>query len=64
MTKAQKAGGTLELSTVSGGRLWVMAHGDLLLLKDEKGMTAQITTPDVYQSNGVIHVIDTVVMAK
>jgi uncharacterized surface protein with fasciclin (FAS1) repeats len=64
MKKAQKAGGTLELSTVSGGRLWVMAHGDMLMLKDEKGMTAQITTPDVYQSNGVIHVIDTVVMAK
>jgi uncharacterized surface protein with fasciclin (FAS1) repeats len=37
------------------GKLW---------LKDAKGMTASITIPDVYQSNGVIHVIDTVVMAK
>jgi uncharacterized surface protein with fasciclin (FAS1) repeats len=37
------------------GKLW---------LKDGKGMTASITIPDVYQSNGVIHVIDTVVMAK
>jgi uncharacterized surface protein with fasciclin (FAS1) repeats len=62
--KADKAGGTAELETVSGGKLWVMAHGDMLMLKDEKGMTAQVTTPDVYQSNGVIHVIDTVVMAK
>ena len=31
---------------------------------DEKGMMATITTPDVYQSNGVIHVVDDVVMAK
>ena len=37
------------------GKLW---------LKDGKGMHAAITTADIYQSNGVIHVIDTVVMAK
>jgi uncharacterized surface protein with fasciclin (FAS1) repeats len=35
-----------------------------LWLKDEKGNVAQITISDVYQSNGVIHVIDTVVMPK
>ena len=35
-----------------------------LSLKDEKGVVAKITTADVTQSNGVIHVIDTVVMAK
>jgi uncharacterized surface protein with fasciclin (FAS1) repeats len=35
-----------------------------LWLNDGKGMTASITIPDVYQSNGVIHVLDTVVMAK
>jgi len=34
------------------------------MLKDERDMTAQVTTPDVYQSNGVIHVIDSVVMAR
>jgi uncharacterized surface protein with fasciclin (FAS1) repeats len=64
MKKAEKAGGTVELDTVSGGKLWVMVHGGALMLKDEKGMTAQVTTPDVYQSNGVIHVIDSVVMAR
>ena len=49
---------------MSGGKLWVMVHDKMLMLKDEKGMMATVTTPDVYQSNGVIHVVDTVVMAK
>ncbi len=47
---------------MSGGKLWVMING--WTLKDEQGMTAKITIPDVNQSNGVIHVIDTVVMGK
>jgi uncharacterized surface protein with fasciclin (FAS1) repeats len=64
MQQAKKTGGTAVLDTVSGGKLWVMDHDHMLMLKDEKGMTAEITTPDVYQSNGVIHVIDSVVMAK
>ena len=64
MHLAKKHGGTAELDTVSGGKLWVMVHDKMLMLKDEKGMMATVTTPDVYQSNGVIHVIDTVVMAK
>ena len=54
--------GKLELSTVSGDKLWVVVKDGKLRLRDEKGNTAGITIPDVYQSNGVIHVINTVVM--
>jgi uncharacterized surface protein with fasciclin (FAS1) repeats len=35
-----------------------------LIVKDEKGGVANISTYDVYQSNGVIHVIDNVLMPK
>jgi len=60
-----KGNGSAELKTVAGGKLWVMANGDSnLMLKDEKGNWANIPTYDVYQSNGVIHVIDTVMMPK
>jgi uncharacterized surface protein with fasciclin (FAS1) repeats len=55
--------GTAELTTVEGGKLWASLHdGKHIMLKDEKGGTALVTIPDVFQSNGVIHVIDTVVM--
>jgi uncharacterized surface protein with fasciclin (FAS1) repeats len=58
-----KAGnGTAELKTVAGGKLWVMMKGEHLWLKDEKGGMAEITIRDVYQSNGVIQVIDHVLM--
>jgi uncharacterized surface protein with fasciclin (FAS1) repeats len=60
-----KAGnGTAELTTVQGGKLWVMMKGKKIVLKDEKGGMATVTIKDVYQSNGVIHVIDTVVMPR
>lgn len=60
-----KAGnGTAELMTVNGGKLWVMMKGNKVMLKDEKGGMSTVTIKDVYQSNGVIHVIDTVVMPK
>ena len=64
MSAAKKHGGTVELKTVAGGPLWVKLDGMTLSLQDGKGGKANITTADVYQSNGVIHVIDTVVMAK
>src|ERR1700753_2229517 len=50
--------GTAQLTTVQGGRLWVMMKGKDLVLKDENGGMAKITIKDVYQSNGVIQVID------
>ena len=62
--KAIKRGhGTAELKTVSGGKLWAMMNGPMnVVLKDEKGNVANISTYDVRQSNGVIHVIDRVLM--
>lgn len=56
--------GTYELTTVAGGKLWIMQNGTALMLKDEKGGMANITIKDVYQSNGVIHVIDNVLMPQ
>lgn len=54
--------GKAELKTVSGGKLWVMEHGGKFTLKDEKGGMATITIANVYQSNGIIQVIDSVLM--
>ncbi len=64
LKKQIKAGnGTATLTTVEGGNLWAsLQDGSHILLKDEKGGTALVTIPNVFQSNGVIHVIDSVVM--
>ncbi|RZK67264.1 MAG: fasciclin domain-containing protein, partial [Pedobacter sp.] len=56
--------GTAEIKTVAGGRLWVMMEGKKVVLKDEAGNKAYVTIADVDQSNGVIHVIDHVLMPK
>lgn len=64
MNWIKKGNGTAELTTVEGGKLWVMQNADGLWVKDEKGNTAKVTIKDVYQSNGVIHVIDTVLMPE
>lgn len=62
---AIKAGsGKAELTTVQGGKLWAWMDGKKLVLKDEKGGTSTVTIADVFQSNGVIHVVDTVLMPK
>lgn len=62
LAKMIKSGKT-ELSTVSGGKLWIMMNGDRnISLKDEKGNVANISVYDIYQSNGVIHSIDTVLL--
>jgi uncharacterized surface protein with fasciclin (FAS1) repeats len=62
MKGVKKGNGKAELTTVQGQKLWVMQKGNDLLVKDNKGNTALITTKDVYQSNGVIHVVDHVLM--
>lgn len=64
MEKIKEGNGAAELTTVAGGKLWVMMKGKHLWLKDEKGGMAEVTIKDVYQSNGVIHVINHVVMPK
>ncbi|MES2629743.1 MAG: fasciclin domain-containing protein [Bacteroidota bacterium] len=62
---AIKAGnGKATLTTVEGGKLTASMDGAKLKLTDEKGGTSYVTIKDVYQSNGVIHVVDTVVMPK
>ena len=63
LEKQIKAGhGQAELTTVSGGVLTVMMQGKNIVLKDEKGDISTITIQNVFQSNGVIHVVDTVVL--
>ena len=65
VAKAIKAGnGRAEMKTVQGGTLVAMMSGKDVVLKDEKGNTSKITIMDVNQSNGVIHVIDGVVIPK
>lgn len=65
LAKRIKTGnGKTELATVSGGKLWASMDGDKIKIWDEKGGAATVTTKDVYQSNGVIHVIDNVAMHK
>ncbi len=62
---AIKAGnGKAELTTVEGGKLWAWMDGKKLVLKDEKGGMSTVTIADVNQKNGVIHVVDTVLMPK
>ena len=63
LSKAIKDGhGKAELNTVSGGKLWASMMGKDIVLTDEKGDTAKVTISNVFQSNGVIHVIDTVLL--
>jgi uncharacterized surface protein with fasciclin (FAS1) repeats len=62
MKLIEKGGGTASLKTVSGGTLMAMMSGGSIVLRDEKGNTSNVSIADVRQSNGVIHVIDTVVM--
>jgi len=57
-----KGKGKAQLKTVSGGILWAMMDGSNIVLRDEKGGTSTVTTADVYQSNGVIHVVNMVLM--
>lgn len=63
LRKQIKAGnGQAELKTVSGGTLTVTMQDKNIVLKDEKGGVSTITIPNVFQANGVIHVVDTVVL--
>ncbi|WP_172300356.1 fasciclin domain-containing protein [Pseudoruegeria sp. HB172150] len=55
-------GGTHPVSTVGGCTLQAEMDGDMITLTDENGTTATVTTADVRQSNGVIHVIDAVLL--
>lgn len=60
----KKGGGKAELPTVSGGKLWASMDGDSLVLTDEKGGRSTVTIANVRQSNGIIHVINSVLMPE
>lgn len=62
MEKVKMGNGTALLKTVQGETLTVMQKGKTLWVKDEQGAVAKVTISDVHQSNGVIHVIDHVLM--
>lgn len=58
----KKGNGKAVLKTVEGGTLTATLKGGKVMLTDEKGGTATVTIADVFQSNGVIHVIDSVLL--
>jgi uncharacterized surface protein with fasciclin (FAS1) repeats len=60
----KEGNGKAEIKTVSGGKLWVVMEGKKIAIKDESGGVAYVTIKDVNQSNGVIHVIDHVLLPK
>ena len=60
--QARLASGDATLKTVQGETLTVRAAGDGVQIVDRKGGAATVTTADVPQSNGVVHVVDTVLM--
>ena len=62
MAKVKKGGGEAKLKTVEGEMLTVKLKDGKVWVIDGKGDTAQVTIGDVMQSNGVIHVVDTVLL--
>jgi uncharacterized surface protein with fasciclin (FAS1) repeats len=62
MKMIKTGGGKAQLTTVEGEPLTVVHRGSRLEVEDRKGHIAHVTIGDVMQSNGVIHVVDTVLM--
>lgn len=60
--KIKEGSGKAMFKTVAGGTLWATLDGNRIVLKDEKGGMSTISQANVFQSNGVIHVVDTVVL--
>ncbi|MCB5198717.1 fasciclin domain-containing protein [Loktanella sp. TSTF-M6] len=56
------ANGEFAVETVGGCTLMAKQDGDMITLTDERGQVATVTQADVTQSNGVVHVIDTVIL--
>ena len=56
--------GSTSFKTVAGGMLTAKSAGGKVMITDEKGGTSTVTIADVYQSNGVIHVVDKVMLPK
>ncbi len=64
MAAIKKGNGTATFTTLAGGKLMAKVKDGKVQLQDENGRTAFVTIADVNQSNGVIHVIDAVVLPK
>jgi uncharacterized surface protein with fasciclin (FAS1) repeats len=62
MERAKKNGGTAEFKTVEGETISVESRGNMLMIRDSKGNASKVTIQNVFQSNGVIHVIDSVLL--
>ena len=63
MKAIKKGDGKASLKTASGETLWVMMNGDRnVVVRDAKGGVANISTYDVIQSNGIIHVVEKVLL--
>ena len=60
----KKGDGKATLKTVQGEELTSTMDGDKVIITDAKGGKATVTIANVYQKNGVVHVIDTVLMPK
>jgi uncharacterized surface protein with fasciclin (FAS1) repeats len=60
--KIRDGNGSAMLTTASGGMLTAMMQGDKIVIKDDTGDLSTVTIADVYQSNGVIQVVDTVLL--
>jgi len=64
MKKIKAGNGKAWFKAVNGGTLIAWMDGNTLVLTDEKGGQSRVTIANVYQSNGVIHVVDTVLLPK
>ena len=64
MKQVEAGGGKAMLKTAAGGTLTATVSGKTVNVTDEGGNTAKVTIPDVNQSNGVIHVVDKVLLPK
>lgn len=62
VAKVKEGGGKAMLKTVQGEMLTVTPSGNTLTITDKKGGTSTVSIADVMQSNGVIHVVDTVLL--
>ena len=62
MSAIKAGGGKATLKTASGGTLTATMSGSNVMVSDAKGGMATVTIANVYQSNGVIHVVDKVLL--
>ena len=64
MKALEKGNGIASFKTINGAMIIAMMEGKSLVLKDTNGQISKVTIADVNQSNGVIHVVDTVVLPE